>query len=85
MAELIWTEPALHEPKGRASSPLRADGCNQAFLQPKERRARSDAPYLAQSVHGPDARPIWEVEALDERRLPNKSLCFTGFFINLDL
>jgi len=36
-------------------------------------------------VYGTDARPILEVEALPERRLPNKSLCFTGFFINLDL
>ena len=43
----VERSPALHEPKGRASSPLRADGCNHAFLQRKERRARSDAPYLA--------------------------------------
>jgi hypothetical protein len=54
---------AFHEPKGRAASPLRAGGCNHAFLERKERRARSDAPYLAQLVHGPDARPLLDVEA----------------------
>src|SRR6266542_4776180 len=68
---------AFPEPKGRASSPLRADGCNYDFLQGKGRRApvlrstnakrgyqpsataeggRSDAPYLDQPVHGPNAR-----------------------------
>jgi len=48
-------------PKGRASSPLRADGCNHAFRQRKERRARSDAPELAQPVHSLDARPMLEL------------------------
>jgi hypothetical protein len=57
---------ALHEPQGRASSPLRADGCNHDFLRREERRALSDAPYLIPPVHGPDARPILEVEALHE-------------------
>jgi len=52
------------EPKGRASSPLRAHACNHDFLQRKRRRARSDAPYLRHPVHGSDARPILEVEAL---------------------
>jgi hypothetical protein len=45
-----------HEPKGRASSPLRADGWNHVFLQCKRRRARSDAPYLRETVHGSHAR-----------------------------
>src|SRR5438046_232712 len=53
----------FHEPKGRASSPLRADECNHASLLGKGRRARSDAPYLGQLVHGTDARPMLEVEA----------------------
>jgi hypothetical protein len=43
---------AFHERQGRASSPLRADACNHRFLQAKGRRARSDAPYLAQRVRG---------------------------------
>jgi hypothetical protein len=37
----------FHEPKGRASSPLRADDCNHDFLQRKARRAESDAPTSA--------------------------------------
>ncbi|MEO8426084.1 MAG: hypothetical protein ABI651_03130, partial [Verrucomicrobiota bacterium] len=49
------------EPKGRASSPLRADGCNHAFLRCKGRRARSDAPCLGQLVYGTVARAILEV------------------------
>ena len=36
-------EVSFHEPKGRASSPLRADACNHPFLQGKERRARSES------------------------------------------
>jgi len=67
-----------HEPKGRASSPLRADGCNHAFLQREERRARSDAPYLIPPVHGTDARPILEVEALHEPNPLTPSLSPTG-------
>jgi hypothetical protein len=51
---------------GRASSPLRADDCNHDFLKRKARRAQSDAPYPAQAVHGTDARPTLEVEALHE-------------------
>ena len=63
---LIGLVEAFHEPQGRASSPLRADGCNHDFLRREERRALSDAPYLIPPVHGTDARPILEVEALHE-------------------
>ena len=57
---------STYEPQGRASSPLRADDCNHAFLPGKVRRARRDAPYLGQSVHSPDAHPFLEVEASHE-------------------
>jgi len=50
---------ALHEPEGRASSPLRADGCNDGPLPHTGRRARSDAPYLGQPVHGAMRVRFW--------------------------
>ena len=59
----LWWGEATNEPAGE-------DDCNQAFPECKERRARSDAPYLCQAVHGPDARPILEVEAFSMNR-PN--------------
>src|SRR5258705_7356591 len=65
-ARPILEVEGTHEPKGRASSPLRADDCNHAFLQRKEWRARSDAPYLARPVHGPDARLILGLETSHE-------------------
>ena len=40
------------------------DSATHAFLQRNGRRARIDAPYLDQLVHGPDAHPVLEVEAL---------------------
>ena len=65
-------------PKGRAGSPLRARACNDAFLKRKERRARSEAPYLTQLVHGSAARPILEVEALPMNRLHAESVLECG-------
>jgi len=44
-----------HEPKGRASSPLRADGCNHAFRQRKERRAPVLRSTNAKRGHQPSA------------------------------
>ena len=45
---------------------MRADGCNNGFVHSNGRRARSDAPYLGQLVHGPDACPMLEAEAPHE-------------------
>ena len=56
---------ALQEPKGRASSPLRADDCNYDSPQCKGRRARSDAPYVSQLVRGTNA--CQEMETFHEQ------------------
>ncbi|MEO8425554.1 MAG: M56 family metallopeptidase [Verrucomicrobiota bacterium] len=71
---------ALAEPKARASSPLPAGSANPAFSQPEERRARSDAPYLGQTLFGPDARPTLEVETSRGRAAEN--LPFSNDFLS---
>src|SRR6266511_1835108 len=50
-----WAVEVFHEPRSRASSPLRADGCNHDFLQGAGRRAPVLRSTNAKRGHQPSA------------------------------